>query len=88
MVARVGALLRAARERSGKTQEELAFELHTTQSTISKIETGRVIPDILTFTRWLDVTKAHEIAIAYLYGFDGFTILQHIQQILSGIGAG
>lgn len=36
------------RKENGLTQEELASKLHVTQTTISKWEQGRVIPDITT----------------------------------------
>lgn len=73
---KVGALLRACRERAGLSQEELADRLNRSQSCISKYETDQKIPDIFTFLNWLQVTQAQEVAVAYLLGFDGLTILQ------------
>jgi len=83
-VKKVGALLRACRERAGLSQEELADRLNRSQSCISKYETDQKIPDIFTFLNWLQVTQAQEVAVAYLLGFDGLTILQQLMTVLVG----
>lgn len=41
-----GELMKAARKRSKKTQEEIASELSLTQAMVSKMETGVALPDI------------------------------------------
>lgn len=81
---KVGALLRACRERAGLSQEELADRLNRSQSCISKYETDQKIPDIFTFLNWLQVTQAQEVAVAYLLGFDGLTILQQLMTVMVG----
>ena len=78
---KVGALLRACRERAGLSQEELADRLNRTQSCISKFETDAKVPDIFTFTQWIQATNAQEVAIAFLYGMDGISILQNLLSV-------
>jgi len=77
-MSKVGALLRACRERAGLSQEELAYLLNRSQSCISKFEMDKKIPDIYTFSQWIQITQAHEVAIAFLYGMDGISILYRL----------
>jgi len=81
---KVGALLRACRERAGLSQEELAHRLNRSQSCISRMEKDRMLPDIATFVQWLNVTNAQEVAVAFLYGMDGITILQKFLGLIVG----
>ena len=46
----------AARARAGLTQAELAERMHTTQSTIARLESGRAQPSIRTLKRFADAT--------------------------------
>lgn len=78
----VGPLLKACREKAGLSQEELAERLNRSQSCISRIEKGRKVPDINTFMSWINCTNAPEVAIAWIYGMDGITILQSILQLV------
>lgn len=55
-----GQILKKYRERSGYTQEELAFSLHTEQPCISKIENGHRAIDLAFFLKWLDLMKEKE----------------------------
>jgi transcriptional regulator with XRE-family HTH domain len=80
----IGAILRAVRVRAGLSQEELAIRLNYNQSDISKFETGHKEPPASVFLRWFKETNAHEVAVAFLCGFDGITIMQ---QLLSIFGA-
>jgi transcriptional regulator with XRE-family HTH domain len=80
----LGAILRAVRVRAGLSQEELAERLNYNQSDISKFETGHKEPPASVFLRWFRETNAHEVAVAYLCGLDGITIMQ---SILSMFGA-
>ncbi len=77
-----GALLRAARVRAGLSQEELAERLNYNQSDISKFETGAKEPTASVFLRWFRETNAMEVAVAYLYGLDGITIMQNILGVI------
>ena len=79
---KVGALLKACRERAGLSQEELAHRLNRSQSCVSRMEKDRMMPDLATFVQWMNVTQAHEVAIAFLYGMDGISILQNILQLI------
>lgn len=78
---KVGALLRACRERAGLSQEELAHRLNRSQSCISKFETDSKVPDIFTFVQWIQATNAQEVAIAFLYGLDGINVLQQLLSV-------
>jgi transcriptional regulator with XRE-family HTH domain len=80
-----GAILRAARVRAGLSQEELATRLNYNQSDISKFETGAKEPAASVFLKWFEVTNAKEVAVAYLMGMDGLTIMQNLLQMF-GLG--
>lgn len=80
----VGGLLQACRERAGLSQEEIAHKLHRSQSCISKLEKNKKTVDIQTFVEWIRITQAQEVAVAFLYGMDGISILQNLTQLLGG----
>lgn len=46
----------AARARAGLTQGELAERMHTTQSTIARLESGRTMPSMRTLVRYAQAT--------------------------------
>lgn len=73
-----GAILRAARVRAKLSQEELAARLNYNQSDISKFETGCKEPPASVLLRWFQETNAIEVAVAYLCGMDGLSIMQNI----------
>lgn len=81
----ISSFLKSCRERAGLSQEKLAELLHTTQSSISKIEKGRKEPCIQTFVDWTRLTQQAEVGYAFLgnvfYGFDPAAVLQTIMQI-------
>ena len=51
----------AARVRAGMTQAELAQRMSTTQSTIARLESGRMLPSMRTFSRYAQATKSHPV---------------------------
>lgn len=73
-----GKLLQICRERAGFSQDEMAFRMNVTQATISKYENNKRSMDITTFMNWFQQTNSPEVAIAFLYGIDGVTILQQL----------
>lgn len=85
---KVGAILKACRERQGISQEDLADKLHINQSDISKIENDNKEPTISLFNAWLHNTQAQEVAIAFLFGMDGLSILQNLSQLIGNILGG
>lgn len=46
----------AARTRAGLTQHEIARRMHTTQSTIARLESGRTMPSMRSLTRYAHAT--------------------------------
>ncbi|OIJ12692.1 transcriptional regulator [Anaerobacillus alkalilacustris] len=83
----LGALLRAARERNGLSQEELALKLHRSRSCISKFENNKKQMDVQTFIEWMNTTSAKDIMIAALSGVDQSIVmksLEVISQLLTG----
>ncbi len=61
-------MLRAAREKAGLTQEDLAVKLSATQSFVSKCERGERRLDVIELRHWCD---AMEISLpAFLKKFD------------------
>lgn len=79
-----GAVLKACRLKSGFSQEELAHKLNRSQACISKFEKERKVPDMLTFMEWVRVTNAQEVAVAFLYGMDGVTMIQQLMPLIGG----
>lgn len=51
----------AARVRAGMTQAELAQRMSTTQSTIARLESGRIMPSMRTFARYAQATNCHTV---------------------------
>lgn len=79
-----GSFMQACRERAGLTQEQMAERLNRTQSSISKLEKGRKIPDMPTFLAWVDATGAKDVAVMFFCGMDGVGIMQNIMQFVGG----
>jgi len=78
-----GGILRACRERAGLSQEELAFQLHLSQSDVSKLETNVKEPTITTLRLWVQQTQTQEVMIAFLCGVDGVSLMQNVMEVLS-----
>lgn len=50
-----------ARVRAGLTQDQVAARMHTTQSTIARLESGRTLPSMRTLTRYAEATGSRPI---------------------------
>ena len=50
-----------ARTRAGLTQSELAERMHTTQSTIARLESGRTMPSRRTLSRYAEATGGRAV---------------------------
>lgn len=61
-----GEILKQCRERSGISQEELAFQLYMSQSDISKFENNRKEPTLSTVRLWLTATQSQTILLLLL----------------------
>jgi transcriptional regulator with XRE-family HTH domain len=85
LVLEFGGILKAARQKAGLSQEELAFRLNMNQSDVSKFENDRKVPDIHTFMKWVQQTSTQEVFVAFLYGIDGLSILQNLMPIIGGL---
>lgn len=81
---RFGGILKAARQRAGLSQEELAYRLNINQSDVSKFENDRKVPDVLTFIQWIQQTSAQELMVAFLYGMDGMSMIQNLLPMIGG----
>lgn len=79
-----GEILKACRTRAKLSQEELAFRLSINQSDISKYENNTKEPSISLFRSWAMETQASEVVIAFMFGMDGITIMQHLSSLLIG----
>lgn len=51
----------AARVRAGMTQAELVQRMSTTQSTIARLESGRMMPSMRTHARYAQATNSHTV---------------------------
>lgn len=79
-----GGILKACRERAGMNQEELAFQLHVSQSDISKYETNAKEPSMSMFRHCMQQTQTQEVMVAFLCGIDGLGAMQQILEMISG----
>ena len=84
MHVKLGALLKACRQRANISQQEMAENMNRSQSCISKFENDEKVPDAYTLMQWGQMTNCPEVIVAFLYGMDGITI---IQQLLPVVGA-
>lgn len=66
----VGGLLRKIRKKKGWSQEEAAFQMHTTQSTISRLEKNLVACEVGFLLRFGKVTNCEDLVIASLFSLD------------------
>lgn len=53
MKVKVSAIMKKARELSGKSQSKLAEDLDTFQSAVSNTENGVTLPNFIVFDRWM-----------------------------------
>jgi DNA-binding XRE family transcriptional regulator len=53
--------LMGARIRAGLTQGEVAKRMHTTQSTIARLESGRKMPSMRTLSRYAEATGSRAV---------------------------
>lgn len=83
-----GAVLRAARERQGLSQDELAHRLHIQQADVSRIENNRKEPSMSLFRDWTVLTQAQDVMVAFICGMDGLTILQQMSTVITGFIGG
>ncbi|MFZ5537818.1 MAG: helix-turn-helix transcriptional regulator [Pseudomonadota bacterium] len=51
----------AARARAGLTQAQLAERMHTTQSTIARLESGKSMPSLRTLARYAEATGSRAV---------------------------
>jgi DNA-binding XRE family transcriptional regulator len=51
----------AARAHAGLTQAELADRMHTTQSTIARLESGKAMPSMRTLARYAEATGSRAV---------------------------
>jgi len=83
-------ILKQFRKKAKLTQEEIADKLNMTQSTISKIESGRHIIDIRTFFDWIRATGCDAQAALMTFGPDviinAFNLLQRVPAAFINIG--
>lgn len=78
---KMGAILKACRERKGYSQEKLAELLHMSRSCISKIENNKKAIEARTMIHWVNVTNSPEVMVAFLYGSDGLAYIQDILNV-------
>lgn len=73
MVADIGALLKQIRKKKGWSQEEAAHQMHTTQSTISRLEKNLVACEVNFLVRFSKLTNCEDVVIAALFSTDVLT---------------
>ena len=78
--AKVGKMLKKFRIDANITQEEMAERLDSTQSAVSKLESGRKTIDIFTFASWLKITESEFAGTAMMFGMEIANTLTHLSQ--------
>ncbi|MGE7114734.1 helix-turn-helix domain-containing protein [Lysinibacillus sp. NPDC047702] len=78
--AKVGKMLKKFRINANITQEEMADQLNSTQSAISKLESGRKTIDIFTYAKWLKITDSELAGTALMLGVEMANMLTHLSQ--------
>lgn len=86
--AKVGKMLKKFRIDANITQEEMADQLNSTQSAVSKLESGRKTIDIFTFAKWLKITESEFAGTAMMFGMEIANALTHISQTVPTIVGG
>lgn len=85
MNVKLGALLKACRQKANISQFEMAANMNRSQSCISKFENDEKVPDAYTLMQWGQLTNCPEVIVAFLYGMDGITIIQQLLPIIGAI---
>ncbi|WP_400194661.1 helix-turn-helix domain-containing protein [Lysinibacillus telephonicus] len=75
-------MLKFFRKKAKMTQEDIAYELNMTQSTVSKMESGRHIIDIQTFMNWVRVTNSEIHAASMMFGTD---LVNNAMQLMQAV---
>lgn len=75
-------LLKQFRKKAKMTQEQIAYELNMTQSTVSKMESGRYIIDIHTFMQWIRATNCESHAAVMMFGTEVLTNAVQLMQLV------
>lgn len=57
----VASELIAARARAGLTQAQVAERMQTTQSTVARMESGRMLPSLRTLSRYAEATGSRAV---------------------------
>ena len=63
----IGIKLRQSRRNAGYSQEQLGHYLGMEQASVSRIETGAQVPDVITYENWLEVCSKQPKRFIYLY---------------------
>ncbi|AVK85304.1 hypothetical protein C3943_18115 [Lysinibacillus sp. B2A1] len=85
---KVGKMLKKFRVNANITQEEMAEKLNSTQSAVSKLESGRKTIDIFTYAKWLKITESEFAGTAMMLGVEVANVLTHLSQTVPAIVGG
>lgn len=85
-----GELLRACRERSGMTQQQLASKLHVDRATIAKVELGIIKEPSYTLVRqWCAATNGMDLmSIDFTGSADGWKKLRQLEELMRQMRTG
>lgn len=80
----VGGLIKKCRKKAKMSQEAFADLMHTTQSTISRIEKNIIACEVNFLVKASKVTGSEDVVITTLFGID--TLTQMVQLVPAFIG--
>lgn len=81
MMINVGEIIRSCRKKANWSQEELAFEMSMTQSTISRMEKNKVTCDINTLMDIAYKTNSPDVVMSMMFSIDMSVVAQLFQSI-------
>jgi len=77
----VGEIIRSCRKKVNWSQEQLAFEMNMTQSTISRMEKNKVACDVNTLMDIAHKTNAPDVVMSMMFSIDMSVVAQLFQAI-------
>ena len=74
---------KAARQKAGINQSDLAFDLHINQSDVSKIENGIKEAPISLAAKWAQLTSSQEALAALICGVDVSAVIDMLNSTVA-----
>lgn len=80
----IAGALKTMRQRAGFSQEEMGEHMLASKSTISRMESGKIVPKFYDVLRWCKITDNPEAWMALYAAYDIASQVAPITQIITG----